>query len=115
MMRVQIPEGIIESCRIVHTKTGLFFNGYDDFYNKDVSSREKNTLSKTTFKKYFSLKKSDNVILKEVFDGNIVLKDDKEYVRNIIVYAGSEIHNMLSEYYDEYELLPIEDFMVDRK
>ena len=114
MMRVQIPEGIIESCRIVHTKTGLFFNGYDDFYNKDVSSRGKNTLSKTTFKKYFSLKKSDNVILKEAFDGNIVLKNDKEYVRNIIVYAGSEIYKILSEYYDEYELLPIEDFMVDR-
>jgi hypothetical protein len=114
-MRVQIPEGIIETCRIVHTKTGFFFNGYDDFYNKDVSSRGKNTLSKTNSKKYISFKNKDNEILKKAFDGNIVLKDDKEYVRNIIVYAGSEIHKVLSEYYDEYELLPIEDFMVDRK
>jgi hypothetical protein len=114
-MRVQIPEGIIETCRIVHTKSGLFFNGYDDFYNKDVSSRGKNTLSKTNSKKYNSLKKTDNVILKEAFDGNIVLKNDNEYVRNIIVFTGSEIHKMLSEFYDEYELLPIEDFMVDRK
>jgi hypothetical protein len=104
-----------ETYRIVHTKTGLFFNGYDKFYSKDISSKGKNTLSKTNSKNFFSSKKDDVKILEEVFEGNIVMKNDKQYVRNIIVYAGSEIHMILSEYYNEYEYLPIADFTVERK
>jgi hypothetical protein len=42
------------------------------------------------------------------------MKNDKEHVRNVIIYAGSEIHKILSIYYTEYEDLPIEDFTVER-
>lgn len=111
-MRVQIPNEIIEPCRIIHIKTGLFFNGYDEYDN--VLSKGKNTLSKTNAKKYIISKKEDDVILRKAFEGNIVMRNDKECIRNIIVYSVSEIHKILSKFYDEYELLPLEDFMVDR-
>ncbi|SDY03998.1 hypothetical protein [Flavobacterium degerlachei] len=110
-MGIKLPEVSLENFRIVHKKSGLFFNGYDEFYN---SSKGKNTLSTTNFKGIFALNKDDSKILEKVFEGNIVMKNNNEYVRNIIVHAGSEIHIILAEYYIEYEYLPIQDFTVER-
>ena len=106
---IKIKDGV-GTYRIVNTKTGLFFNGYDS-YSK---SKGKNTLSGTYSKKFASVIDDDIEILNRAFEGNIVIKDDKKYVRNVIVYAGSEIHKILSKHYDEYEYLPIEDFIIER-
>jgi hypothetical protein len=106
---IKIKDGV-GTYRIVHTKTGLFFNGYDN-YSK---SKGKNTLSIAYSKKFASVKDDDIEILNRAFEGNIVIKDEKKYVRNIIVYAGCEIHKILSNHYDEYEYLPIEDFIIER-
>ncbi|KVV15002.1 hypothetical protein [Flavobacterium sp. TAB 87] len=113
MMSIKAPNGFpkIALCRIVHAKSGLFFNGYDKYYN---SSKGKNTLSVTNYESIFCANKEEKEILVEVFEGNIVVKNDKEYIRNVIVYAGSEIHKILAEYYTEYEYLPIEDFKIKR-
>ena len=110
---IKIMDGV-GTYRIVHTKTGLFFNGYDSYYNKDIASKGKNTLSVAYSKKFASVIDDDIEILNRAFEGNIVIKDDKKYVRNVIVYAGSEIHKILSKHYDEYEYLPIEDFIIER-
>nr|WP_181716109.1 hypothetical protein [Flavobacterium sp.] len=111
MMRIVLKKGLLDICRIVHTKSGLFFNGFDEFHG---SSKGKNTLSKTSFQRVNYLNKEDNIILEEVFEGNIFVKNDKKHVRNVIVYAGSEIHKILAVYYTEYEYLPIEDFKIER-
>lgn len=101
-----------ESCRIIHVKSGLFFNGYDEFYN---SSKGKNTLSKTNFKSYMTFNKSDIEILEKAFDTNIKVKSDgKKYIKNEIVFAGSDIHKILSNHYNDYKYLPLEDFLVER-
>lgn len=110
-MPIVLKKGLLDTCRIVHTKSGLFFNGYDEFYN---SSKGKNTLSETNFVRFNCKNEDDNIILRKVFEGNILVKNEKEYVRNIIVFSGSEIHKILSEHYTEYEFLPMEDFKVER-
>jgi len=74
------------NCRIVHTKTGLFFNGYS-YYGK-----EKNTLSKDNFKEYICGNKSDAEIFKLAFGNNMERDRDEgvNYIRNVIIYKGSE-------------------------
>ena len=112
---MKLTDKIGESCRIIHTKSGLFFNGYDTFYNRDISSKGKNTLSQTNFKRILTFKKSDSEILEKAFENNIIIKEyNKKYIRNVIVFEGSEVMKTLSEHYDVYDYLPIEDFSVER-
>lgn len=104
-----------QSCRIIHAKSGLFYNGYDNYYNKDIHSKGKNTLSPTSYKSYLIFNKSDEEILDKAFEGYMITKEDgSKYIRNVIVYSGSEIHKILAEYYDEYDNIPLADFCVER-
>jgi hypothetical protein len=61
-MNIKLPE--LEVYHIVHTKSGLFFNGYDKNHN---SLKGKNTLSITNYEKFFSIKNEEKVILKKAF------------------------------------------------
>ncbi len=96
------------TCRIVHTKTGLYFNGYS-YYGK-----EKNTLSKDNAKEYNSRGKSDEEIFELAFGNNMERSEGVTYIRNVIVYEGSDLHKILLEFYDIYEYLPIGEFHVVR-
>jgi hypothetical protein len=102
---------IFKSCRIVHTRTGLLFNGYDSSFPKG-----KNTLSQTRSKGYMSYGKTDEEILEIVFGGHITEKEDgKKYVWNKIVHEGSEINKILSELYPDTQYIPLADFNVERE
>lgn len=96
------------TCRIVHTKSGLYFNGYS-YYGK-----EKNTLSKDNAKEYNCRGKSDKDIFELAFGKNMERSEGVMYIRNVIVYKGSDLHKILSEFYDIYEYLPIGEFHVAR-
>ncbi|MCK5854267.1 MAG: hypothetical protein KAG56_03535 [Sulfurovaceae bacterium] len=98
------------NCRIVHTKSGLYFNGYS-YYGK-----EKNTLSKDNAKEYTCRGKTDEDIYQLAFGNNMERDRDEgvDYIRNVIVYAGSELHTILQEFYDIYEYLPIGEFHIER-
>ena len=96
------------NCRIVHTKSGLYFNGYS-YYGK-----EKNTLSKDNFKEYNGRGKSDDDIFDLAFGNNMERNEGVDYIRNVIVYAGSELHKILLEFYDIYEYLPLKEFHIER-
>ena len=95
-------------CRIVHTKSGLYFNGYS-YYGK-----EKNTLSKDNYKDYSCRGIPDEEIYDRAFGNNMERNEGKDYIRNVIVYEGSEIHKILLEFYDIYEYLPLEEFHIER-
>ena len=99
------------SCRIVHTKTGLYFNGYS-YYGK-----EKNTLSKDNYKEYICGGKSDGDIFQLAFGNNKERDRDEgvDYIRNVIVYKGGELHEIMQEHYDIYEYLPLSEFRVERE
>jgi len=102
---------IHKSCCIIHTSTGLFFNGYDSSFPKG-----KNTLSQTNAKRFGVYQKNDDEILELAFGGNITEKEDeKKYVWNKIVYEGSEINKILSEIYTDTRYIPLTDFSVERK
>jgi len=98
------------NCRIVHTKTGLFFNGYS-YYGK-----EKNTLSKENYKEYICGNKSDAEIFRLAFGNNMERDRDEgvNYIRNVIIYKGSELHQIMQEHYDIYEYLPLSEFHIER-
>jgi len=98
------------NCRIVHTKTGLYFNGYS-YYGK-----EKNTLSKENYKEYICGGKSDAEIFRLAFGNNMERDRDEgiNYIRNVIIYKGSELHEIMQEHYDIYEYLPLSEFHVER-
>ena len=97
--------------KIFHTKTGLFFNGYEN--HNSVLSKGKNTLSLNNSKNIFTTNKNLKEILENAFDGNIIVKEDgQKYIKNVIVYAGSEIHQLLSNHYEHYEYLPLKDFSI---
>jgi len=96
------------TCRIVHTKTGLYFNGYS-YYGK-----EKNTLSKDNYKEYSCREKSDKDIYQLAFGNNMERSEGVDYIRNVIVYKGSELHTILQEFYDIYEYIPLSEFHIER-
>lgn len=98
-----------DNCRIVHTKTGLFFNGYS-YYGK-----EKNTLSKDNYKVYTFNDRTDDDIYQLAFGKNMERSEGVVYIRNVIVYAGSELHTILQEFYDIYEYIPLSEFHLDKK
>lgn len=101
-----------DKCRIVNTKSGLYFNGYDD-YTK--SSKGKNTLSENNFKSFMSFNKDDDEIIQSALKDHITIKSDGvEYIQNVIVYKGSVIHEILSKYYSEYDYLPLSDFKIEK-
>ena len=107
---LELLENIYKKCIILHKKTGLKFNGYDNSFPKG-----KNTLSKTSEKKYIYFGKTDNEILEIAFNGHLLTKENGiKYVSNKIVYNGSEIHKTLSEHYSDYEYIPLKDFYVKR-
>lgn len=107
---IKIPRRKLKTCKIVHKKTGLFFNGYDGSF-----SQGKNTLSLNNFKSFLCKQKSDNEILEMVFNGKMISKSDGlRYIKNIIIYKGSEIHKVLSEHYKHYDYIPLKDFYVER-
>ena len=95
--------------KIVHTKTELFFNGYDKHPN---STKGKNTLSLNNSQKFLDTGESDEKLIEKAFGRNITLRDKVKYIYNHIVYSGSEIHIMLSKYYSTYDFIPISDFHV---
>lgn len=98
-----------KTCRIVHENSGLFFNGFSDpQYNQG-----KNTLSKTNFKSIIIGNKTDNEILEKAFSGHVIERNGIKLVYNNIVYSGSEVNKILSNYYD-LTLLPFLDFVVER-
>ncbi|WP_417559173.1 hypothetical protein [Mesoflavibacter zeaxanthinifaciens] len=102
---------IFKSCKIVHTKTGLLFNGYDSSFPKG-----KNTLSQTSSKGIMSYGKTDEEILEIAFGGHITEKEDgKKYIWNKIVYEGSEINKILSKIYSDTHYIPLADFHIERK
>ncbi|MBZ9786416.1 hypothetical protein LB456_03010 [Psychroflexus sp. CAK57W] len=101
---------IHSTCNIIHTETGLLFNGYDSSFPKG-----KNTLSKTNSKSFRTFKKSDDEILEIAFGGHITEKENgKKFVWNEIVYEGSEINKILSEIYDDTQYIPLDDFSVKK-
>ncbi|MCK5825223.1 MAG: hypothetical protein KAG96_07435 [Ichthyobacteriaceae bacterium] len=97
------------NCKIVHTKSGLFFNGYS-YYGK-----EKNTLSKDNSKKYLCRGKSDYDIYQLAFGNNMEREEDVDYIRNVIIYEGSYLHKIMLEFYDKYEYLPLKEFHIERE
>ncbi|WP_418509684.1 hypothetical protein [Corallibacter sp.] len=102
---------IFKSCKIIHTKTGLLFNGYDSSFPKG-----KNTLSQTNSKGIMSYGKTDAEILEIAFGGHITEKEDgKKYIWNKIVNEGSEINKILSEIYADTQYIPLADFHIERK
>jgi hypothetical protein len=99
-----------KTCRIVHKKSGLFFNGYSNSqYN-----RGKNTLSVINFSSVLIGNKTDEEIILKAFNGHIIDRDGIKLVYNNIVYAGSEINKILSNFYEDLSYLPIDDFVVER-
>jgi len=99
---------ISKYCQIVHTETGLFFNGYDNSFPKG-----KNTLSQTHSKRYLSYGKTDEEILEIAFGEHITTKNnERKYVSNKIVYEGSEINKTLSKMYSDIQNIPLKDFSV---
>ena len=108
---IDLLSQINKSCKVVHSRTGLYFNGYDESFTKG-----KNTLSQNNFESYMQYGKTDDEILRNVFKGNITKKDDgKEYVWNKIIYEGSFINKRLSDIYADTNYIPLEDFKVDRE
>lgn len=108
---LKLLEDIFKSCKIIHTQTGLYFNGYDSSFPKG-----KNTLSQSSSKSYLSYGKNDEEILELAFDGHIVEKENgKKYVRNKIVYKGSEIMKILGDIYSDTNYIPLSDFSIERK
>ncbi|MBC7440515.1 MAG: hypothetical protein H7250_11105 [Flavobacterium sp.] len=101
---------LFKPCRIVHEKSGLYFNGFSDSqYNQG-----KNTLSITNFSKINLGNRSDEEILAAVFHGHVMERNGIKFVYNNIVNAGSEINKILSKYYDELKFLPVDDFIVEK-
>lgn len=99
-----------KTCRIVHKKSGLFFNGFSNpQYNQG-----KNTLSTTNFLPVIIGNKTDEKILSKAFNGHIIERNGIKLVHNNIVYAGSDVNKILSNYYDELNFLPVDDFVVER-
>jgi hypothetical protein len=99
-----------KTCRIVHKKSGLFFNGFSNpQYNQG-----KNTLSTSNFLPVIIGNKIDEEIIFKSFSGHIIDRDGIKLVHNNIVYAGSEVKKILSNFYDELTYLPIDDFVVER-
>ena len=99
-----------QNCEIIHTKSGLLFNGYDYNFKKG-----KNTLSKTNSKKISIYGKTDTEIFELAFDGHIIVKEDgQKYIYNVIVYQGSEISKLLSNYYVDPNYIPLCDFSIKK-
>ena len=99
-----------KTCRIVHQKSGLFFNGFSDTrYNNG-----KNTLSTTNFLPVRIGNKTDEEIISAVFNGHVLERNGIKLVYNKIVNAGSDIKKILSNYYDDTGYLPINDFVVEK-
>lgn len=108
---LSLLENIFKSCKIRHTETGLYFNGYDSSFPKG-----KNTLSQSSSKSYLSYGKSDEEILELAFSGHITEKENgKKFVYNKIVYQGSEIKKILVDIYSDTDYIPLSDFSVERK
>lgn len=90
---------MFKTCIVIHSKTGLMFNGYDTFYLRDKRSKGKNTLSPNNPKSFNPFGKTDEEIFQMAFGSNLIIKEDgKKDGKNIIVYSGSEIHSILSKY-----------------
>ena len=109
LIKIKALENIIK-CRMVHTKTGLFYNGYEANFSK-----QKNTLSPTNSKIIiFYSGTVENEIFERFFDDKII-KNIKgvNCIRNIIVYNGSQIHDILKGYYSKYDYLSIKDFHIE--
>lgn len=99
-----------KTCRIVHEKSGLFFNGFSNpQYNQG-----KNTLSVTNFSSIIIGNKTDEEIILIAFNGHIIDRNGIKLVHNNIVYAGSEVNKILSDFYEESSYLPVDDFVVER-
>ena len=101
-----------KTCKIIHLKSGLYFNGYDD--GTYGNSKGKNTLSKSNSKNFSVSNRSDNEILEMAFAGHMIIREGRKFIRNIIVYSGSDIHKYLSEHYEDYEYLPLSDFAIEK-
>lgn len=97
-------------CRIVHNKSGLYFNGFSD----PRYQQGKNTLSATNFASVQIGNHTDEEILDAIFHGHTINRNGVQLVHNNIVYAGSEIAKILSAFYDELDYLPVRDFIVER-
>lgn len=96
------------TCKVIHTQTGLYFNGYDNSFPKG-----KNTLSENRFKSYMAYGKVDQEILELAFKGHITENENGEkFIFNKIVYEGSEINKILSEIYSDPRYIPLSDFSV---
>jgi len=58
--------------------------------------------------------KSEDEILENAFSGHILIQENgKRYVFNKIVYEGSEITKILTEFYSDLKYLPFEDFKIE--
>lgn len=99
-----------KTCRIVHKQSGLFFNGFSN----PQYQQGKNTLSKTNFTSILIGSKTDEEIIEATFNGHSIDRNNIQLVHNNIVYAGSEIAKILSEFYDDLSYIPFDDFIVER-
>jgi len=99
-----------QSCRIVHKKTGLFFNGYN-YSGRDLYVSN-NTLSITSGKKFLVGKKTDQEILEKFF--NTTKVENELHMINHVINPRSKIHAILSNHYADYNTIPVRDFIVDR-
>lgn len=98
-----------EKCSIVHKKSGLYFNGYDNNFPKG-----KNTLSISNSKKFTPFGRKPIEIIENAFKGHTVIKEDGIcYIYNKIVYENSDINKILSKYYADTSYIPISDFDVE--
>ena len=106
---LELLKNMFKRCQIVHTKTGLLFNGYDGSFPKG-----KNTLSVNNAKDYLCYGKTDSEVLEMAFGGHFTEKDGEKCVWNKIVYSGSEINKILSEIYENSNYIPLKDFSVKK-
>lgn len=107
---LRLYENQFKTCRIVNKKSDLFFNGFSDpQYNQG-----KNTLSTTNFASIRMGNKTDEEILATVFEGHTIIRNNIQLVHNNIVYPGSEVAKILSEFYEDLTYLPVSDFAIDR-
>ncbi len=102
-----------KSCRIIHTKTGLYYNGYEKDSDRYKTSKGKNTLSPSSWSQFMVLGRDDKKILEASFKKYLKEENGVKFMKNHIVYAGSVIHDHLKKHYLNYEYLPLEDFHVE--
>lgn len=99
----------LRSCKIVHKKTGLFFNGYK--YSARDMHVTNNTLSTSSSVGCMVKNRTDQEILENAF--TTIEVENELHMVNHIINPGSKIHTILSEHYEEYRTIPVSDFIVD--